>query len=451
MITTPVADFIEAYQNSGTVRLHMPGHKGKGAPENALDLTEIDGAGDLFAEKGIVAESEENASAVFGFRTYYSTEGASLAIRTMLALAVSDGNRTVLAARNAHRSYLSAAILLDLKTEWLCGNMPAGVLFCSVTPDQTERALWEMRRAGRLPAAVYITSPDYLGNMLDIRGIAAVCRRYHVLLLVDNAHGAYLRFLPESLHPMDLGADLCVDSAHKTLPVLTGGAYLHLSRSAEKRFADLVKETMALFASSSPSYLILRSLDLANPYLTAFSGSLRTFLPQCSALKRRLKENGYELTGDEPLKLTLRTKPYGYTGDSFARILTGEALVPEFHDPDHLTCMLSPLNTTGELDRLADVLCAQPHRTQIDEKPPRFRLPERVLSPREAFFRPRERIPTRSACGRICASVSVSCPPAVPIVAAGERIDEGAVRLMLYYGTEEISVVRSEAEQTPVS
>jgi arginine/lysine/ornithine decarboxylase len=103
--------------------------------------------------------------------------------------------------------------------------------------------------------------------MPDIKSISAICKKHGVLLIVDNAHGAYLEFLSEPMHPIKLGADICCDSAHKTLPVLTGGAYLHISPESAKLFADKAKKSLALFGSTSPSYLILQSLDAANKYI----------------------------------------------------------------------------------------------------------------------------------------------------------------------------------------
>ncbi len=108
-------------------------------------------------------------------------------------------------------------------------------------------------------AAVYITSPDYFGVLSDIRSISEVCHRYHVPLLVDNAHGCHLFLMPEHLHPIHLGADITACSAHKTLPVLTGGAFLNM---ASDTYAANAKDAMALFGSTSPSYPIMASLDL---------------------------------------------------------------------------------------------------------------------------------------------------------------------------------------------
>jgi arginine/lysine/ornithine decarboxylase len=129
------------------------------------------------------------------------------------------------------------------------------------------------------------------------------------LLLIDNAHGAYLEFLQNSMHPIKLGADICCDSAHKTLPVLTGGAYLHT-----KVFSDKAKSALALFGSTSPSYLILQSLDAANKYISdGYKEKLTDFVKTVDTLKETLVENGYVLCGNEPLKITIKAKEYGYS------------------------------------------------------------------------------------------------------------------------------------------
>ena len=154
---------------------------------------------------------------------------------------------------------------------------------------------------------MYVTSPDYLGNLLPVREIAEVCHAAGVPLLVDNAHGAYLRFLPEDRHPISLGADLCCDSAHKTLPALTGTAYLHVSRTAPPLFAAGARDALALFGSTSPSYLLLASLDLCNRYLAdGFRDALAARAGQVAAVRAALRTNGWDVEDTEPMKLTLR-------------------------------------------------------------------------------------------------------------------------------------------------
>ena len=263
---TPVCDFVRNYREQGWLRLHMPGHKGRGALE-ALDITEIRGAEPLYSGGGILRESEEIAAELFGAdRTVYSAEGSSLCIHAMLFLAKMRAEQRgekalILAGRNAHRSFLSAAALLGLEVAWLRGE---NLLTCCPDGITLERALAGLKEK---PAAVYLTSPDYLGNRADISALSRVCRSRGIPLLVDNAHGAYLRFLPRDEHPLTLGADLTCDSAHKTLPVLTGGAYLHISREADPFWRGQADRAMALFASTSPSWLILQSLDRCNAEL----------------------------------------------------------------------------------------------------------------------------------------------------------------------------------------
>ena len=231
-----------------------------------------------------------------------------------LQSAPQNGKRPVLLdARNAHKALLYAAALLDFDIRWLWPSAQAEGALCScpVTAEALTGALLALAQQGIEPCGVYVTSPDYLGHMLDIRGIAEICHQAGALLMVDNAHGAYLRFLPQSCHPMELGADICCDSAHKTLGVLTGGAYLHISHAAPEWLAQQAKASMSLFGSSSPSYLILQSLDAANDRMARFRDDLADLLPKAAALKRRLSDRGYKLTGEEPLKVTVCPKSFG--------------------------------------------------------------------------------------------------------------------------------------------
>ncbi|MBQ3135462.1 MAG: aminotransferase class V-fold PLP-dependent enzyme [Oscillospiraceae bacterium] len=438
-MNTPIFDFVSRYADGDPARLHMPGHKGRG-PLGAerFDITEIPGADDLYHPNGIIAESEGSAAQLFGAAcTLYSTEGASQCIRAMIHLAASrvrDGNPLFFAARNAHKAFLYAAALVDAEIEWLWPEGPADLCSCPITPAQLEQVLTQAKRT---PAAVYVTSPDYLGHLLPIKELADVCRRHNTLLLVDNAHGAYLRFLPRSLHPMDMGADLCCDSAHKTLPVLTGGAYLHMSASCANLFAPSVKEVMALYGSTSPSYLTLASLDLCNDYLeTKISADLANLLPAVERAKADLIANGWQLVGDEPLKLILRCP-----GTQVADALAKQNVFCEYADGEHLVLMLSPATDPGDLARLISALGENrwgvPARAQLP-----MLCPKQAMFPRQAIFAPQEQIPVEQAVGRVCAAPTVSCPPAVPVVVSGEVVDEAALQWLTHYGMETICVIK---------
>lgn len=443
---TPICDFVEKYAECGKMRLHMPGHKGVslfGAEK--WDITEVDGADVLYSADGIIAESEKNAALLFGSgRTLYSTEGSSLCIRAMvyiLSLEAKQKGRKPLvwAARNAHKTFVSAVALTDADVKWMFPTKSDSLICCDISAESLDAMLAQEKE---LPVAVYITSPDYLGHVPDVEGIAKVCHKHGALLAVDNAHGAYLRFLPESRHPMDLGADICCDSAHKTLPTLTGGAYLHISKDAPKIFFDMAEQAMALFASTSPSYLILQSLDKTNEYIAnGYREKIRETISRLDELKKVLFQNGYTLEGDEPMKLTISTKPYGYLGVELAEILRESGIECEFADPDFAVMMFTPEIRHADTDRLEDVLLGISPRAAIDIPPVLAGIPERVMGIRDAIMRPSRLLPVREAVGKILATVTVSCPPAIPVLVCGERIDDRAAECFEYYGINSVRVV----------
>ena len=444
---TPIADFVRAYAKSSPARFHMPGHKGQSFLGcEALDITEIGGADVLYAPEGIIAESEDNATSLFGTaHTFYSAEGSSLCIKAMLALVTAKetakGERPlILAARNAHKAFLYACALLDLDVEWLLPNTERHLCSCEITPRDVRTALENLKKA---PAAVYLTTPDYLGTLCDVKGIKEVCSVYGIPLLVDNAHGAYLKFLTPSKHPIDLGADLVCDSAHKTLPVLTGGAYLHISKEAPREYAKRARAMLSLFASTSPSYLILQSLDLCNAYLSRnYSNRLSACIALVEQTKHTLKEKDWEVADTEPLKLVLHTLSYGYAGHEVAAHLKKERIEVELADATHLVLMITPENTSEELSRLESTLRALPRRAPIEATPPVMsHSHERVCSIREAILSPHVTLLAKDAAGYISAAPTVSCPPAVPIVISGERITEQDVALFAHYGIEQVDVV----------
>lgn len=439
---TPIVSFLKSYQEKSPVRMHMPGHKGAGILGfEGMDLTEIYGADELFAAEGIIKESEQNASNLFGCPTYYSTQGSTLCIQTMCTILCQDAKSKgkkpkILAGRNAHRSFIHVAALLDFDIEWLYGN--SDYLSCKIHAEDLEKAIIES-----YPTAVYLTNPDYLGNLLDIQSLASVCKKHNVLLAIDNAHGAYLRFLEPSLHPIDLGADLCCDSAHKTLPVLTGGAYLHLSDSLNQVWKNDVKHFMEYFSSTSPSYLIMASLDAANKVLdTTFKNSLFECIQRVDGLKNTLVQYGYTILSGEPMKITISTKEFGYTGNEIANLLMECDIYPEFYDSDYIVLMPSPYNTKDDLKRLETCLCGIERKPILINKPPKLEQSKKAMNVRQALFSSSITLDVSKSLGQVCSSVTVSCPPAILPVIPGEVISESSIEVMKYYGIETVRVVK---------
>ena len=444
-MNTPIADFVRRYAASGVSRLHMPGHKGRSFLGcEALDITEIAGADALYEAEGIIAESERNAASLFGSgRTVYSTEGSSQCIRAMLRLCLAArppraGRPVIVAARNVHKAFIMACALLDVEVCWL---WPEGertsLCACPVSVQTLARTLDSLSAP---PSAVYITSPDYLGNEADIAALAAVCHARGVPLAVDNAHGAYLHFLSPSRHPLDLGADLCCDSAHKTLPVLTGGAYLHIARLAPAAMTENAKQAMALFGSTSPSYLTLASLDLCNAYLAeSYAARLEQTVGRLALLRRELNSLGWQTLPSDPLRVTIDAASGGLTGAQLASRLHAGGVECEYADERWLVLMATPENAESDLSRIPSA-CGQANRTVVCPPLPIAQTP-RACSIREAMLAPQELLPASQCIGRICGAPTVACPPAVPVAVSGEIITEEAVRVFARCGVSSVSVV----------
>lgn len=440
---TPIVKFVEEYRNSGTARFHMPGHKGVSffGPE-PWDITEIAGADDLSSPEGIILESEKNAGALFGTdRTLYSTGGSTQSIHAMVylcCLRAGEEEPCILAGRNAHKAFIHAAAKLGVRVKWLYPEQRSGICGCSISPETLEKAL-----KGEKPAAVYVTSPDYLGQVADIPGLSRVCRAHGVPLLVDNAHGAYLAFLEPSLHPIHLGADLCCDSAHKTLPCLTGTGYLHIAKGDPYHFGPHAVRAMSLFGSTSPSYLLLQSLDRCNRYLEeSIREELRALHLRSLPVRETLRELGIPNVSQEPGKLTLDLRGYQVTAQEAAAHFRRFGLEFEYADGEFVVFMLAPGNGEIDFSRLKNALAAicWEKRSQPAVSPviPRG---NGVMSIRRAILAPAEEVPVEASVGRICGAPTVACPPAIPIAVSGEKITEEHVRLFRHYGMERVWVV----------
>ncbi len=444
-MNTPIRDFVKTYAESESVRFHMPGHKGKNyLGFEKYDITEISGADVLYSADGIIKESEMNASKLFGtYRTFYSAEGSSLCIKAMLALVLSGKNEKsyILAGRNAHKAFIYACALIDADVRWLYPKDNEHICTCKITADDIKN---ELSCCEILPSAVYLTSPDYLGNILDIVSISKACDEYNVPLLVDNAHGAYLHFLDIPIHPIDCGAFMCCDSAHKTLPVLTGGAYLHLSEKA-KHLTERTENILSVFASTSPSYLILQSLDICNEYLeNGYKEKLSERILVTECIKYELKNRGYYIEDTEPLKIVVNCAKSGLDSDDFINYLRANSVEVEFYDQDYIVFMVSCDNSENDLKLLLKAFSAYKTRMISDDSktPLKLDFGKKMISIRKAVFSDKEIVPVERSVGRICGCPTVSCPPAVPIAVSGEIITEGVARYMKVLGISSIEVVK---------
>ena len=457
-ILYPIKKFVENYASKKSIRLHMPGHKGQFGYEE--DITEIPGADSLYLADGIIAESESKTADLFGARkTFYGTEGASQIIKAICYLAIKRyyekkgmlaKKPVILASRNAHKSFIHAASLLEFDIKWMYPEQTEGhfsICKCDITPERLERYIVDMETEDTLDrvAGVYITSPDYLGNMLDVENLARVAHERGLMLLCDNAHGSYLRFLKEDLHPLSLGADLVADSAHKTLPVLTGGAYLHVGLKAPEGVEDSAKRAMLMFGSTSPSYPILKSLDeLTEKIKEADFTRAEKYVGELKAIVPCLE--------GEPFKITIPVYKLGLDGREVAEKLRRANMEPEYADPDYVVTMWSPYNKYPVesiwfkriMNELVESAKGSLEAEFADIAVKKFNCKPRVrYQPYEVLYTPSETVEVNSEIiGRVAADTITPCPPAISPVVVGEVIDEEVVEVLKYYGVDKIDVLK---------
>lgn len=425
-MNTPIADFLEDYEKKGMLRLHMPGHNGE-APH---DITEIAGADSLYetdSSRGIIAHSEAIAAKLFGAeRTCYSAGGSTLAIQAALAILKAQGCKTIAAGRCSHRSLVSSAALLGLEVKWLYPKeYPSADVDCS-------------KEALSGADALFLTNIDYYGG---------TCRTSDpgIPVVVDNAHGSYLKFVSkagsgrEYLHPMEFGFPvISAESAHKTLPALTGAAYLHFSKGADFSRA---KEMTALFGSTSPSYLVMESLDKVNGRLLSDPDSVNRACASVVGLKQRLTAVGFTLKRSDPLRVTINARAWGWSGTEFAAFLRAHGAECEMADENYVVLLFSAITSPDDCQRAEVSLELIPRRTAkpLVEYP--VIRPKQETSIREAVFAKQHSVSVDEANGKVCGGIQVSCPPGIPIVMPGERIDSEAVEALKLYGVKSVEIL----------
>lgn len=426
---TPIHDFLLSYAKENPVRCHMPGGK-----EQPFDISEIEGADSLFESSGIIRQSEENAAKLFGAgETLFSCGGSTLAIQTMLASAKTlyPNKNRVAASRYCHKSLIASCVMLGLEVDWIKAE---GFLSCEISSENVREVL----RKDTL--CVFVQSIDYYGGECDIRAISEVCRENDVLLLVDNAHGAYRVFTDE--HPLKSGADMTADSAHKTLPCITGTAYLHISKSAPEKTAERAKELMGLFGSSSPSYLMLNSLDLCNRFIAEQADCAKRVFKEVKRLKERLEGAGYKLRKSDLMKVTIDACEYGYSGFELSEELRKRGVSAEYADGRYVVLLFSVSQDTEDFERVFTAAEGIQRRERTEYKEPVFGLPPIAMTAREAVLGATEEIEIRKAVGRVCGSVLCSCPPCVPVIMPGEVFTEEILEVLGGYGVERVRCVR---------
>ena len=430
---TPLYDCLKTYAGLGTARFHMPGHKGHPmpAPElsalSAIDLTEIDGTGNLF-EAGEPFDSAQKLWAdLFGFDVcQFLTNGSTGGIHTGLTLLSRPGDK-ILVDRGCHRAVWNSLALLDLEPvflerPWLPEHNQASCFSAS----DVEKALDNHPEI----TTICITSPTYSGLLSDIRGISQVVHAHGAKLFVDGAHGAHLPFL--GLKPFE-GADVVAVSAHKTLPAMGQSALLFASGIDPAR----VRRVATIYNSSSPSYPMMASMDLARQWLLDHPEQYEYAARRVAELREKFPS----LSGlpQDPARLTVKVK----NGPDFSEKLEQRGIYPEMDDGGHVVFICTASDTKEDFDRLEQALDELSGEMGDCEPLPAPPLPERVLTPREALFSTQDTLPLSECLGRVSACQLAPYPPGVPVVAPGEIISQKELSYLkkIGYNKQDVQVV----------
>lgn len=458
----PILEALEDYVGQGIVPMHMPGHKqgrgfrrayGKDFEDGSfvqnmakIDATEVPGLDNLHYPEGPIKEAEELAAQAFGADyTFFIVNGSTAGVYAMMLSVLNPGD-TAIVMRNSHRSAYNGLILGGIKP---CYVIPS---FCreygiamGITSHDIARAMDMCPEA----KAVVITSPNYYGYCLDVKAIADEVHSRGKVLLVDEAHGAHLHFsrrLPADA--IAQGADMAVQSAHKTLCAFTQTAYLHVK--SDKVNIEQVRKALRLVQSTSPSYMLMASLDYARALMEGQGKyMLERAIDLAVEIRQRLKAAGIVCPGDEMVgrygiagfdttKLIINMSHWGYSGYDIERILRQEYKVQlEMSDPYNGLAMITladDRSTVGALEKaLMDMVQKFLKRGRLPVEDVDIPLPPMALTPREAYYSPKAEVPLDEAEGMICGDFIVPYPPGIPILCPGEIITKEAIEWIEKY------------------
>ncbi|BAF58242.1 arginine/lysine/ornithine decarboxylases [Pelotomaculum thermopropionicum SI] len=437
----PLFEALAAHVRKNPAGLHVPGHsRGRGLPEEllslgsalfGLDLTELPGLDDLHSPRGPIARAQELAAQAYGAdRTFFLVNGTTAGIHALICAA---GRGKIIVPRNAHRSVLGGLILSDADPVYVVpGIIPGFGVDCGITPREAAGALDEYPGA-----ALLVVRPNYYGVAEDLDGLVLAAHMRDRPLMVDEAHGAHLRFhpgLPEDA--MAAGADASVQSTHKLGGSLTQSSMLHLRGG--RLDAEKVAASLSLLQTTSPSYILMVSLDLARRQLALMGeGLIERVLELARELRGRLARiRGLEvLTGEhlpgnaarlDPTRLVISVRGLGLTGYQAAGLLAERyGVFVEMADYGNLVAVISAGTARADCNALAHALEDLAARERPGRRLPALPLPagfRKVMKPREAWFSPAQRVALEDAKGRVCAEMVAVYPPGIPAVCPGEVI-----------------------------
>ncbi|OPX45816.1 arginine decarboxylase [Ruminiclostridium hungatei] len=451
MYNTPIYDYLRRYAEEELNIFHMPGHKlGRGVPYELaqnllqLDVTEVEGTDNLHRPQGIIKDAQGKAAKAFGAdRTFFLVNGSTCGVQAAIMSVCARGQKLI-AGRDSHRSVASGLILSGAEPVYVYPEFNEEFsIHVEITPESIENAL----RANPDAAAVLITRPNYYGICCNIEEISRLVHSRGKILIVDEAHGAHLAFsdrLPPSA--LSCGADICIQSAHKTLPAVTQGAYLHVK--GNRPDMEKLSFNLAMLQSSSPSYIIMSYLDIAREIMEREGRKrLEEIIDINARFVEELEEDGaYKVlqsgnmginSVQDPTRLVINVNGLGISGYSAEKVLRERlATQVEMADFENIVLITTVADTRESMKRLLDALetmkgfefhekrqnASAEMRSMVRQYNNRLRGSSQELPPWKAYASEKLEIPLESAVGRICADIITPYPPGIPVLYPGEII-----------------------------
>lgn len=439
----------------------MPGHKlGSGIPEEflseieKLDLTEIPGLDDLHDPSGILNEAQELAAEAFGAKkSYFLVNGSTVGLHAAILAVCKHGGRLI-AGRDSHSSVINGMLLAGVRPHYLVPGYSKAFGICTgITPLEVDRALREIPEA----EAVLVTRPNYYGVCCDIEEIAKIVHSYNKILIVDEAHGPHLVFnkrLP--MCALKAGADICIQSAHKTLPAFTQGAYLHIG--SDRVGAERLEYFLDILQTTSPSYIIMAFLDIARAIMQRQGKQLLGRLLDSLEARRGcfsgegmlLLDNagipGFDL---DTTRLTVNVGPLGITGYDAERLLKQKYNIQvEMSDAANVVCICTAADNPERIEMLFTAL----ERLRQDTDAVFGKKSEYPfagfddlasglirnmyvgtendalqLEPQDILNAETDRIRLENSAGWISKGIIAPYPPGIPLVCPGETITRDTI------------------------
>ncbi len=449
---------LKAFDKKEKISFHIPGHKGgsglnKKFKGNAfhLDVTEFEETDDLQNPKGILLKAEERVAEIFDAgKSFFLTNGSTIGIHAALLASCRKGDK-ILVDRSCHKSVISAITLIGAKPVFVQQDFHKNMgIYSGMNPKTIKKVLSENPDA----VGAVITSPTYYGVCSDISGIAAFLHNENKFLIVDEAHGAHFVFhdaFPKTA--ISQGADICIQSVHKTLGGLGQSSLLHVNKNSLIKDGE-VKRALRTIQTTSPSYLLMTSIDNAVADAKDEKEKFDAIVSRVSELKAKVRKNSSvefvdSRTIGKPqdiLRLVADFRKVGISGQYASSILKEKGIYPEMADRYHVVFVITAANTKGELKTLEEELINF-SKTKIessaDAQPQSLPDVNLDMIPQDAWYSDRESVAVEDAEGRISADIVSVCPPGAAVIVPGQVIDKKTIDYLKTMGvTEEIEVIK---------